>query len=127
MSISQLLSSDNSENRATYSPVESNSPVNSSAIYSGVPIQGTNFDPIERRNNGIKNLLNNDNTEGYQMDDSDTDTEDIPLIRSPKLEVASTPPIQEEPIQVSKPLLQTKNKRETYSCFSLLFFFFFFH
>lgn len=86
MSISQLLSSDNTENRAAYSPIEHNSPVNNT-VYNGAPIQGTNFDPIERRNNnGIQNLLNNDNAEGYQMDDSDTDTEDIPLIRSPKVE-----------------------------------------
>jgi DNA helicase INO80 len=85
MSISQLLSSDTTSNeRPIYSPVENNSPVNTNIVYNGAPIQGTHFDPIHRRNNGIQNLLNND--EVYQMDDSDTDTEDIPLIRSPKIE-----------------------------------------
>ncbi|KAI8646831.1 SNF2 family N-terminal domain-containing protein [Parasitella parasitica] len=48
------------------------------------PLHFNTFDPIERRNNGIQNLLNNDNEDRYQMADSDTDTEDIPLIKSPK-------------------------------------------
>ncbi|KAG1114772.1 hypothetical protein G6F42_014104 [Rhizopus arrhizus] len=45
----------------------------------------SSFDPIERRNNGIQNLLNNDSDDKYEMADSDTDTEDIPLIKSPKI------------------------------------------
>ncbi|KAI7905492.1 SNF2 family N-terminal domain-containing protein [Cokeromyces recurvatus] len=79
MSISQLLSSDNSDQKATYTPTESTA----QAIPSSSP-NFTVFDPIERRNNGIQNLLNSDGEEKYQMADSDTDTEDIPLIRSPK-------------------------------------------
>lgn len=63
MSISQLLSNDT--NQAVYSPT---------------------FQPFEpTRQHGIQNLLNSDNEEKYQMADSDTDTEDIPLIRSPKV------------------------------------------
>lgn len=138
MSISQLLSSDNNDRRAVYSPTEmpvpmpssnyppianiapahiasashrphvapsapqppSNlphanlhgsklSPVNIAQptianVAPAQPPQYSSFDPIERRNNGIQNLLNNDNDDRYQMADSDTDTEDIPLIRSPK-------------------------------------------
>lgn len=64
MSISQLLSSDNPP-KPVYSPT---------------------FQPFEpARQHGIQNLLNSDNEEKYQMADSDTDTEDIPLIRSPKV------------------------------------------
>jgi hypothetical protein len=65
MSISQLLSSDNHPPKPVYSPT---------------------FQPFEpSRQHGIQNLLNSDNEEKYQMADSDTDTEDIPLIRSPKV------------------------------------------
>ncbi|KAI8967388.1 SNF2 family N-terminal domain-containing protein [Mycotypha africana] len=42
--------------------------------------------PTERRSNGIQNLLNSEPDEQYQMADSDTDTEDIPLIKSPRFE-----------------------------------------
>lgn len=65
MSISQLLSSDNNPPKPVYSPT----------------FQA--FEPT--RQHGIQNLLNSDNEEKYQMADSDTDTEDIPLIRSPKV------------------------------------------
>ncbi|KAI9485948.1 MAG: SNF2 family N-terminal domain-containing protein [Benjaminiella poitrasii] len=82
MSISQLLSSDNSEQKATYSPTES--AVAAPALPPSSPTFAA-FDPIERRNNGIQNLLNSDSEDKYQMADSDTDTEDIPLIRSPKI------------------------------------------
>ncbi|KAL7313167.1 putative DNA helicase ino80 [Mucor circinelloides] len=147
MSISQLLSSDNNDRRAVYSPTEvpvpmpssnyppaaniapthiapanhrphapppsvsqqpahppSNltpanlhgsklSPVNitqtniapATNIMPAQPPPYSSFDPIERRNNGIQNLLNNDNDDKYEMADSDTDTEDIPLIKSPKI------------------------------------------
>ncbi|KAK4519071.1 uncharacterized protein ATC70_009302 [Mucor velutinosus] len=149
MSISQLLSSDNNDRRAMYSPTEmpmpssnyppvaniapahiapashrphvappsvpqpppplpthpsSNlppanlhgsklSPVNmvqsnttpAANVAPAQPAQYSSFDSIERRNNGIQNLLNNDNEDRYQMADSDTDTEDIPLIKSPKM------------------------------------------
>lgn len=147
MSISQLLSSDNNDRRAVYSPTEvpmpmpssnyapvaniapahiapanhrphapppsvsqqpvhppSNltpanihgsklSPVNitqtsiapATNIMRAQPPPYSSFDPIERRNNGIQNLLNNDSDDKYEMADSDTDTEDIPLIKSPKI------------------------------------------
>ncbi|CEP15242.1 hypothetical protein [Parasitella parasitica] len=127
MSISQLLSSDNNDRRAVYSPTEMPvpAPANSYPIASNIapaliastnrppppqprpqplnnhlspanrslptapassipPPQFSTFDPIERRNNGIQNLLNNENEDRYQIADSDTDTEDIPLIKSPK-------------------------------------------
>ncbi|KAI9472879.1 SNF2 family N-terminal domain-containing protein [Zychaea mexicana] len=41
--------------------------------------------------NGIKNLLNNDTEEMYQMADSDTDTEDIPLMPSVPTETPASP------------------------------------
>ncbi|RCI07069.1 putative DNA helicase ino80, partial [Rhizopus stolonifer] len=68
MSISQLLSSEN----PVYSPITE-------------PLSHP-YDPIERRNPGIQNLLNKDQEERYQMADSDTDTEDIPLSKAPKME-----------------------------------------
>jgi DNA helicase INO80 len=78
MSISQLLSSDNA--------VQQPSTVYSPTTETTAPAFEHKYDPIERRNNGIQNLLNSDTDEKYQMADSDTDTEDIALIRSPKVE-----------------------------------------
>lgn len=83
MSISQLLTSDNSNTiqQPVYSPTtETATPVSFSHDHV------SKYDPIGRRNNGIQNLLNSDNEEKYQMADSDTDTEDITLIRSPNVE-----------------------------------------
>jgi hypothetical protein len=87
MSISQLLSSENNNNNTNE---EEEAP-----IYS--PRQPL-FEPAHR--NGIQSLLNNDaeveeEEEKYNMADSDTDTEDIPLIKSPKVTVS--PPPQSQP------------------------------
>ena len=137
MSISQLLSSDNNDRRAVYSPTEMPAPIPANnfpptniapahvapanrphpppsnlppanlhnnnlppasiaqsniAHTNTIPPQFSSFDPIERRNNGIRNLLNNDNDDKYQMADSDTDTEDIPLIKSPKIATSNKGP-----------------------------------
>ena len=142
MSISQLLSSDNNDRRAVYSPTEMPVPIPTTSfspsniapahiasanrphppptnllpsnlppanLHSNnippasiaqsniahtntIPPQFSSFDPIERRNNGIQNLLNNDNDDKYQMADSDTDTEDIPLIKSPKIAASNKGP-----------------------------------
>jgi hypothetical protein len=88
MSISQLLSSENNNNN--------NNEEEEAPIYS--PRQPL-FEPAHR--NGIQSLLNNDveeeeEEEKYNMADSDTDTEDIPLIKSPKVTM-SLPPPQSQP------------------------------
>lgn len=65
MSISQLLSSDTTAAAATATEQ---------------PIYSPTLQQIESRpKNGIQNLLNS------EEENSDTDTEDIPLIRSPKV------------------------------------------
>jgi hypothetical protein len=82
MSISQLLSSDNAvQQQPVYSPTTATT---AAPVFEQDHV--SKYDPVERRNNGIQNLLNSDNEEKYQMADSDTDTEDIALIRSPKVE-----------------------------------------
>lgn len=98
MSISQLLSSDTSprpQQQATKpslgkDPNTIAGPSSSSSIppYKSEP-QEQQQRPISESQgasstfrSGIKNLLNSDNEEVYQMADSDTDTEDIPLLQS---------------------------------------------
>ena len=116
MSISQLLSSDNvSQQQDThYSPIASieESATNSSEIYKRFPSSsGTgSYDPItEHRSHlgnnnhgGLQNLLNDQHEERYQMADSDTDTEDIPLIKTPQIKKSSPKPQSIQKDQNSK-------------------------
>ncbi|GAA5800530.1 hypothetical protein HPULCUR_005965 [Helicostylum pulchrum] len=92
MSISQLLSSDNNPPKPVYSPT----------------FQA--FEPT--RQHGIQNLLNSDNEEKYQMADSDTDTEDIPLIRSPKVLQQQHHHQQEVIIDHRDPVIVTSKNRK---------------
>ncbi|KAG0172957.1 putative DNA helicase ino80 [Apophysomyces sp. BC1034] len=84
MSISQLLSSDASEHssyQSAYSP-----PVRTVAPAKAHELENVSVERDQPSSsnfrNGIRNLLNSPSEEVYQMADSDTDTEDIPLIRS---------------------------------------------
>ncbi|KAI8137707.1 SNF2 family N-terminal domain-containing protein [Fennellomyces sp. T-0311] len=79
MSISQLLSSDTPSTTQQRSFYSSQKPPFEAEPAPAMPQPS---DPAPAFRNGIKNLLNNDTEEMYQMADSDTDTEDIPLIPS---------------------------------------------
>ena len=86
MSISQLLSSDAPQPRPSFYEREKTTYEAAKSEPSVVPqVSDT---PAFR--NGIKNLLNNDSEEMYQMADSDTDTEDIPLMPSSATTVTPT-------------------------------------
>ena len=89
MSISQLLSSDappRHQQQSTSVPVRI-SPLSQSQTFERdnqtVPETKSSSQPEQQpafRSNGIRNLLNNESEEAPPMADSDTDTEDIPLI-----------------------------------------------
>ncbi|KAF7725825.1 putative DNA helicase ino80 [Apophysomyces ossiformis] len=83
MSISQLLSSDASERpyQPTYASAEKNTALTETPELEKPSAENDQSSSSNFRN-GIRNLLNSPSEEGYQMADSDTDTEDIPLIRS---------------------------------------------
>ncbi|KAG1149311.1 hypothetical protein G6F37_006790 [Rhizopus arrhizus] len=76
MSISQLLSSDNNSER----PAASAAAI--SPVHTDNTLPNSNESNSQRRNNGIQNLLNNDDNyeEKYEMADTDTDNEDHPII-----------------------------------------------
>jgi DNA helicase INO80 len=76
MSISQLLSSDNNSER----PAASAAAI--SPVHTDNTLPNSNESNSQRRNNGIQNLLNNDDNyeEKYEMADTDTDNEDHPTI-----------------------------------------------
>ncbi|KAI8348053.1 SNF2 family N-terminal domain-containing protein [Choanephora cucurbitarum] len=117
MSISQLLSSDNANQQQDthYSPIASieESAANSSEIYKRFPSSSGagSYDPItEHRSHlgnnnhgGLQNLLNDQHEERYQMADSDTDTEDIPLIKTTQIKKSSPKPQSIQKDQNTRP------------------------
>ncbi|KAI8332980.1 SNF2 family N-terminal domain-containing protein [Blakeslea trispora] len=112
MSISQLLSSDNAQQQQQQQPYSGMDDMHTTDIYKNY---SPSYDPItEYRSNphgGLQSLLN-DQEERYQMADSDTDTEDIPLIKSPQIKKSSPKP---KPVQKKTQNIRTHSDISDFS------------